>query len=412
MKICGIVAEYNPFHNGHKYQIEEVKKKTNCDAIVAVMSGNFMQRGVPASFDKYTRAKMAIDNGVDLVIELPTLYATASAEYFASGAVALLNSLNAIDYISFGVKNDDLDLLNKIADVLYDEPEEYKKDFQKELKNGLSFPVARSKCLQNYFKDEYDANVIEEIMIDSNNILAIEYLKALKTLSSSISPILIKRNGPDYNSLEIDSCFCSSTAIREALNNHDLNKIKDVMPISSLKTIEHEIDIGKVPMNLKNFEKEILYTLRKMDTYNISTLADVSEGLENVIKKSLLECYDLESLVNEIKSKRYTRTRVERILIHALLDIKDNYLKKNKNAPKYARILAFSKQGKKVLSEISKNSSIPVVTSVSNFMKKATDEELEMLELDIKATNIYTLGYPIAKHRLNNYDLTAKIIEG
>ncbi|MBR3281650.1 MAG: nucleotidyltransferase [Clostridia bacterium] len=412
MKICGIVAEYNPFHNGHKYQIEEIKKKTNCDAIVAIMSGNFMQRGVPASFDKWTRAKMAIDNGVDLVIELPTLYATASAEYFALGAVSLLNSLNSIDYISFGVKNDNLELLNKIADVLANEPEDYKKEFQKELKNGVSFPVARSKCLQNHFKNEYDSNLIEEIMIDSNNILAIEYLKALKNLQSSISPILVKRNGPDYNSLDIVDSFCSSTAIREALNNHDLNKIQNVVPLSTLKTIEHEIDIGKVPMNLNNFEKEILYVLRRMDAYSISTLADVNEGLENVIKKSLQECFDLESLINEIKSKRYTRTRIERILVHALLGIRDNYLKKNKSTPKYARILGFSKQGKKVLSEISKNSSIPIVTSVSSFIKKATDEELEMLNIDIEASNIYTLGYPIPKHRINNYDLTAKIIEG
>ena len=412
MKICGIVAEYNPFHNGHKYQIEEIKKKTNCDAIVAIMSGNFMQRGVPASFDKWARTKMAIKNGVDVVIELPTIYATASAEYFASGAVSILNSLNSIDYISFGVNNDNLEILQKISDVLINEPQQYKEAFQKELKNGLSFPVARSKCLKNFFKDEIDSSLLEEVLIDSNNILGIEYLKALKTLNSKIQPILIKRNGPSYNSTEIDGMYCSSTAIREALNSHNINQIKPTVPSNTLKIIENEINLGKTPMNLSNYEKEILYVLRKISAYSISQLSDVNEGLENVIKKSIQENYSIEDLIDAIKSKRYTRTRIQRILLHALLNINESYLKKNKFTPQYARVLGVSKYGKKVLSELSKNASIPVFTQVSNFVKKATDDQIEMLNLDIEASNTYSLGYEIPNHRLYNQDFTTKIIEG
>ena len=202
------------------------------------------------------------------------------------------------------------------------------------------------------------------------------------------------------------------TAIREALNNHNINQIKPTVPESTLKIIEDEINKGKAPMNLSNFEKEILFVLRKMSTYSISQLSDVNEGLENVIKKSVQENYSIDDLIDAIKSKRYTRTRIQRILIHALLNINEFYLKKNKFTPQYARVLGVSKYGKKVLSEISKNAEIPVFTSVSSFMKKATDDQIEMLNIDIEASNTYSLGYEIPKHRLYNQDFTTKIIEG
>ena len=158
MKICGIVAEYNPFHNGHFYHIEKTKAETGCDSVVCVMSGNFIQRGLPALFDKWTRTKMALQNGVDLVIELPTFYATASAEYFAQGSIGLLDSLNVVDNLSFGNSCNDIKVLKRIANVLFLEPDGYKKELQKEIKRGVSYPIARSNALTSFLKKEIDEN--------------------------------------------------------------------------------------------------------------------------------------------------------------------------------------------------------------------------------------------------------------
>ncbi len=411
MKICGIVAEYNPFHNGHKYQIEEIKNKTKSDIIIAVMSGNFIERGLPASFDKWARTKMALENGVDIVIELPTLYATSSAEYFANGAVNILDKLNCVDFISFGVKNEYEELFHAIAQYLLDEPDEYKEILAKELKTGISFPVARSKALRACLKNEFNPDLIEEVMIDPNNILAIEYLKSLKKLESKISPIFIKRTGTDYNSLEISNGICSSTAIRNILKNNELKTLDEVMPSSALQILKNEINLGKMPMQLNNFEKEILYNLRNMTPYELSLIADVNEGLENVITKSLQTSYDIDSLVESIKSKRYTRTRIQRILIHSLLNIKEEILEKYKDAPQYVRILGVSKNGKKALSYITSHSQLPIITSVNKFMKNATLDEKDLLDIDIKASNIYSLGYQIPINRKNNLDYTEKLIK-
>ena len=410
MKICAIVAEYNPFHNGHKYQIEEIKRKTDADIIIAIMSGNFIERGLPASFDKWARAKMAIENGIDIVIELPTLYATASAEYFAHGAVSTLDKLNCVDYIAFGVKNEFEELFNKISNVLTYEPDEYKEELTKELNTGLSFPAARSKALQKYFKNEYNPDLVEEIMQDSNNILAIEYLKALNRNHSTISPIFIKRTGTDYNSLEINNGICSSTAIRNILKNDDLKTLDEVMPENALKILKEEIDYGKIPMQLENFEKEIMFSLRKISSEDLAKIADVGEGLENVIKKSILSSYDIETLIENIKSKRYTRTRVQRILLHVLLNINEDLLKEYRDDPQYARILGVSKNGKNLLSQVTNASSIPIITSVTKFINDANDKQKKLLQLDIEATNIYTLGYQVSNNKKYNLDYTNQFI--
>ena len=408
MKICGIVAEYNPFHNGHKYQIDKTIKKTNCDAIIAVMSGNFVQRGSPASFDKWTRAKTAIQNGIDLVIELPTLYATASSEYFATGAINLLNSLNAISNVSFGMETDNIELLHKIVDVLIEEPVEYKTFLQRHLELGLSFPKAREEALKEYFEFTTGDSDVRHLLFKPNTILAIEYLKALKKSNSSIDPIAIKRFGTEYDSIELDSNtnICSSTAIREKLTGSDIESIKNYIPSTSFEIIKNEIEANKFINGINNFENEILYSLRRMSSAELSHIADVAEGLENSIYKALNNTTTLEELINNVKTKRYTLTRIQRILIHTLLGIKSNYLLDQKYTPQYARVLAMSEKGKKVLSEISKTSSIPIVTSIADFMKIANNKQKEMLELDILATNIYTLGYNNPSQKKFNLDYT------
>ena len=379
MKVCGIVAEYNPFHNGHKYQIEQTKKLTNCDTVIAVMSGNFIQRGLPALFDKWTRAKMAIENGVDIVIELPTCYATSSAEFFAHGAIGIMDALNCVDVLSFGSRYNDIEVLKRIASVLHSEPEEYKKLLQKELKKGTSYPIARSNALKNFLKKEFDAKILESILLDSNNILGIEYLKALLTYDSPITPCAIERIGGDYNSTNIVGNICSATGIREMLHDNNLARLPDIVSENSLKIINNELTLGKAPMMIKNFEKEILFLLRKLSTEELSEISDVTEGLENVLKKSVCEAFEIDELIERIKTKRYTKTRVQRILIHTLLGIKKSIIQEQKETPQYARILAYSKNGKKMIPELVKNSRIPIVTSVNKFLKNATDSQKEML---------------------------------
>lgn len=411
MRVCGIVAEYNPFHNGHKYQIEKIKEETNCDAIVAVMSGNFIQRGLPALFDKWTRTKMALQNGVDLVIELPTYYAVSSAEYFATGSVGTLNALGIINDICFGANTTDLDTLKRIANVLFLEPEGFKKLLHSELKHGASFPIARSNALKNFLKKEYDAKYIADILLDSNNILAIEYLKALQYLNSNINPLVIKRKGGSYNSLEVIDNICSATAIREKLLKNDVENLAEVMPENCYSLIDSEIINGKAPMYLNAFEREILYGFRKASTEDLLRLNDVSEGLENTLKKVSNEKFTLDEFIEEMKSKRYTKTRIQRLALNSLLDIKRVDVEAYKHNVQYIRVLGFNKTGEKLLGKIYNTAKLPIITNLPKFMKIATESQKKMLDKDILATNIYTLGYQVPAYRKANLDYTMPVIK-
>lgn len=411
MKVCGIIAEYNPFHNGHAYHIEKTKEVTNCDAIVAIMSGNFVQRGAPALFDKWTRTEMALKNGIDLVIELPTYYATSSAEFFAQGSVGLLDSLGIVDSLSFGAKTTDLDALKRVANVLYLEPNDYKTMLQNELKKGLSFPIARSNALKNFIKKEYDAKYISEILLDANNVLGIEYLKALMYNNSPIVPNIIKRKGEDYNSTNIVDGVCSATAIRKLLEKQEIEVLQDVMPKESFDILNTELLSGKQPMNIEKYEKEIFYILRRSLANDLFELADVSEGLENVLKKASNETTEIEKLIDMMKSKRYTRTRIQRILLHALLNITKDEVNNYKYNPQYIRVLGVTKTGEKLLTQIYNKSNLPIVTSVSKFLKSANETGRRMIEKDILATNIYTLGYEIPAYRKSNLDYTKQIVQ-
>lgn len=367
--------------------------------------------GLPALFDKWTRAKMAIKNGVDLIIELPVCYSTASAEYFALGSIGILDSLGIIDCISFGNNCDNIEILKRIANILHSEPPEYKKLLQAELKKGNSFPISRSNALKKFLKKEYDEKILTEILLDSNNILGIEYLKALLNYDSPITPFAIKRKGPNYNSINIENDVCSATAIREIFQSGNLADIPKVVPENCYDIITKEIAAGKSPMFIKNFEKEILYTLRKANIEELSKLADINEGLENVLKKCANEDTQIENLIENIKSKRYTKTRIQRILLHALLNITQETLEKSKTSPQYIRVLAYSSKGKKLLSQIANKSRIPLITSVNKFLKTATDTQKEMLKQDILATDIYTLGYQMPKHKKMNLDYTMPVEE-
>lgn len=218
MKVVGIVAEYNPFHNGHRYHIEEARKCTGADFVVVVMSGDFVQRGEPAVIDKYHRTEMALSQGADLVLELPAAFACASAEYFATGAVSLLHALGCVDTLCFGSECGHLDLLEEIADLFIQEPSEYKEYLKTALKSGYSFPAARDEALKEYFAEDLVKTAqIASVLSAPNNILGIEYIKALKVLGSSIRPVTITRMGQGYHETTFSDSFCSATALRRLL---------------------------------------------------------------------------------------------------------------------------------------------------------------------------------------------------
>ena len=281
-RVLGIIAEYNPFHNGHLYHIAKTKQETNAQYIIAVISGNFVQRGNTSLINKWTKARMALLNGVDLVIELPTVYSISSAENFAEGAIKIFNSLGVVDTISFGMETSDISTLNNIANVLYSEPKEYITMLAHELKKGNSFPKARENALMMYLNDiKRYANVLS----GANNILGIEYLKAMKKTKSTITPIGIKREKVLYHDKYIVDEFASATAIRKMLMTKELNDIRKVMPRNSYLLLGEELKKGHYVIDLSRFEKEIIYQLRKMTVEEIAKLPDVSEGLENAIKK-------------------------------------------------------------------------------------------------------------------------------
>ncbi len=388
-KVVGIIAEYNPFHNGHSYHIQNTKAQTGADFVVAVMTGNFTQRGNTSVVNKWEKTKMALNGGVDLVIELPTIYSISSAENFANGAVKILNTLGIVDAISFGMEANDISTLNNIANVLNSEPPEYKTLLEHELGKGNSFPKARDNALMMYLNDiKRYANVLK----GSNNILAIEYLKALKKQKSNLVPVGIKREKVYYNSTKIIDEYASSTGIRNLLLHNQIEEVRRVVPAKVFSMLLENIRQGTYVLDLTAYNYEIIYKLRSMSVKEIANLPDVSEGLENLIKEVSNKTNNLIELINGIKSKRYTQTRIQRILLYALLGITKKDMEVSKKMVPYIRVLGCSENGKMLLSQISPKAK--VITSFKKFESANRNRRIaKFLEIDKRATDIYTLGY-------------------
>lgn len=407
-KVLGIISEYNPFHNGHLYHLENSKKITGCDYSIAIMSGNFTQRGSTSVVNKWEKTKMALSNGIDLVIELPVLYSISSSENFADGAIKILNSLGIVDCVSFGSETADINVLNTIADVLYSEPNEYKNILSHELKKGLSFPKARENALLMYINDIRNYS---GVLSSPNNILAIEYLKALKKYKSTIKPFCIKRFESDYNSNNFSNNIASATAIRNLIKSRSFYIIKDLVPPSTYSILLDNVENGHIVEDLSVFEREIIYVLRKMSIEEIANLPDVSEGLEYAIKNAANSCNSIVEFLNIIKSKRYTSTRFQRILLYALLGITKKDMAISKNTVPYVRVLGFNDNGKMLISEIVKNNpKLNVITSVKKFADSNKNKNLrQMLDKDIFATNVYTIGFEYDS--FNNLDFKNGILK-
>lgn len=406
-KVLGIISEYNPFHNGHLYHLIKSKKITNAEYTIAVVGGNFTQRGNASLLDKWSKTEMALLNGIDLVIELPLLYSISSAENFAEGAIKILDSLQIVDTISFGTETSDITILDRFADILYNEPKEYKALLSHELSKGMSYPKARENALMLYLND---IRRFAPILSSPNNILGIEYLKALKKYKSTITPLSIQRIKSGYNDINFSGNIASATAIRNLILNHEYKDLNKILPISSYSILKENIKKGHIVRDISNFDKIVLYKLRCMSIEEISNLPDVSEGLEYSIKKAADSCNTIYELINIVNSKRYTKTRLQRILLYALLNVTKKDIQISKKVMPYIRILGFNEKGKYIVSQISRNKNkLNLITSVKKFNDQNTNKNLQlMLQKDINATNTYTLGFE--NDSWSNLDYTQKII--
>ncbi len=386
MKVVGLVTEYNPFHNGHLYHLEESKKETNATHSIAVMSGHFLQRGEPAIIDKWTRAKNAVDAGVDLVVEIPSIFSCSSAEYFAFGSVALLNEMKIVDSLCFGSEDGKIDTISKFADLLSSNNKKFESLIVKALESGVSFPKAREIAYKQYFDSE------NNLEFKPNNILGIEYLKALNTLNSPIKAHTIKRVQADYMSLDLVGTISSATGIRNNIfTENNLNGIKNFLPSETFTSLKKN-HLNNTLIHPKQLRDIILFKIRSTSLEDLKDIHDISEGLEYRIKKVAQKVSSYEDLIDNIVSKRFTRTRIQRIMIKILLNItKRDLMPNGVTKPKYARILAFNSKGASLIKRIKKESNLKIITNINKV--QLDDSEKDMLDIDILASDIYNLLY-------------------
>ncbi|HLR34219.1 MAG TPA: nucleotidyltransferase [Tissierellales bacterium] len=395
MKVVGFITEYNPFHYGHKYHLEESKKITKAEYSIAVMSGSFVQRGEPSFIDKWTKAKIAIDNGVDLVLELPIIFSTQSAERFAFGGVKLLDSLNIVDYITFGSELGNIEPLNKISKILSEEPQYYNNQLLHYLEEGNSYSVARSHALKDYFIKEKTSfhSSIERIIESPNNILGIEYLKALYKINSSIQPITFQRIGSEYKDEKLSSNKSSSTAIRNNIFKKDLPSVRNNVPAETYAYLEQFLKEHNSFNSLENYSQILLYLLCMTSPHQISKVIDVEEGLENRIINMAFKYNSSNNIIDNTVSKRHTKTRIQRILIHMLLNLqKQDFYYLKDNYPEYYRVLGANEKGVYLLRKIKENSNIPIINKFSDFKKIRKPSFRKMINYDKKGTDLFYLG--------------------
>lgn len=390
MKTVGLITEYNPFHNGHAYHIEKAKMLTGADRVIVVMSGDFVQRGAPAVIPKHLRAESALLSGASLIIELPVCFATGSAEYFAQGSISLLNQLGCIDSICFGSECGDLHLLKEIAQILADEPIEYQTALKQALKEGASFPAARQEAL-NIYSDKYS-----EILASPNNILGIEYLKALAKIHSKMEPFTIKRIGAGYHDMDIDGQFSSATAIRSDIYQlADVNSSSESLPLTHIQTQVpsscHELMKKnyqtRYPVKADDFSLLLKAKLLSETAGSLSHYLDMSPELANRILRLRNDYLSFEQFCDLLKTKELTRSRISRSFIHVLLGITKDWLTAMKAPAPYARILGFRRDHADLLGILKRTSDIPLITSPARAV--LADTAYQMLELDIYASDLY-----------------------
>lgn len=390
MKTVGVIAEYNPFHNGHKYHLKKVKELTGADFCIVVMSGDFVQRGTPALIDKYSRTKMALLNGADLVFELPAYYAVSSAENFAAGAIALLDRLGTVDAICFGSESGDISVLSSFAQVLSEESSDFSEALRQNLKDGLSYPVARNNAL-TFVHKELSAYI--DVLTSPNNILGIEYLKALLRRKSSITPLTNLRVGNDYHDTRLLQNKSSAIAIRQSLERMDnLLLIASQVPTSVFQILEEHFHVN-YPIYQQDISLLLKYKLLLCQEKGYTDFVDVTEDLSDKIQKNLELYTGCQDFCELLKSKDMTYTRISRCLLHILLDIKKESLKQfiADDYVYYARLLGLRQGCSELLSAIKLNASIPIISKLADAetLLSGSSSAMELLNSDIFSAHIY-----------------------
>lgn len=380
-KAVGIVVEYNPFHNGHKYHC--LKAREHGDLVIAVMSGDYVQRGEPALINRWDRAELALRNGVDIVVELPVFYSTQSAEIFSRGAVGLLD-LMGVEKIVFGSESGDVQSLKERAEL--EEMNEFKEELKKQLKDGNSYPTAYSNSLRKLNKG---------IDLNSNDILGVEYIKALKFWESDIEPVTIKREKSGYYSEGIEDGISSATGIRKKLEQGE--EIKDVVPLTTYDILKEALEKNRFA-KLKDFYPFIRHKIL-LEKYNLKYIQDIEDGYENRLYEAAFKCIDFEEFFKEIQSKRFTIGRTQRILIHILLGIKKSDVESVKNNVPYVRVLGFTKDGQNYLKFL-KEKDIEILTTLKNIQRILSEENLKLLEMNEIASKIYSMVNPYEDRKI------------
>lgn len=389
-KLC-IISEYNPFHFGHLYHLNESISQTDTDFKVAIISGNFVQRGEPSIINKWEKAKVALSAGFDLVLELPTLYAISSAENFANGSIKIADQIGS-NYISFGTESGDLEKLKKLSSLINKNEKEYITNVKEKIAEGFSYPKSQELVIDKMFGNEFLG------VCKPNNILGLEYLKSLNAISSNITPITVKR--------DLDKSSSSDVRALLRTSGFKIEDLKNSIPDFSYEILAENIENGNAVLSLKAFEKEIIYILRTIDNEKLKNIPDVPENMLSNLKKIACSTNSLDELITALKNKSITQARIQRILLYILLGITKSDMELSKRITPYVRVLGMSENGKKILSDISKD--INVITSVKAFEKTCDDYDLlRMLEIDKKATDIYTLTY--VKDSVANLDYTTRI---
>lgn len=404
MKVAGTIAEYNPFHNGHTYHIEETKKRTEADYVIAVMSGSFVQRGAPAILNKYDRTRMALENGIDLVIELPVAAALSSAEGFAAGGVSLLEKLGVVTELSFGSEisdQKDVDTLHFASKLFAEEPAGFQTTLSLYLKQGYSFPAARAMAFEDHLETYQPSRAKSSQLLSSpNNILAVEYLKAIEKYHCSLSPCVIFRRGNGYHAQNLGNEFASASAIRKFLLSDDAATdpqarltdrvlISKHVPSTIYQALIHASD-HHCFLQENDFSDMLFYALtehtREMERYG-SPNADFALRIKNMLEK--FETWT--QFTQALKSKNQTYTAISRYLAHVLLGItrKDLSLAAQFRYSPYARVLGFKKASAPLIKEIQKKSRIPVITRLAKERELLSPDQQRLLDLDIRASGIY-----------------------
>ncbi|MFV0441354.1 MAG: nucleotidyltransferase [Lachnospirales bacterium] len=393
-KTLGIIVEYNPFHNGHLYNINKSKEISKSDDVVVVMSGNYVQRGLPAICDKYERCKMALSSGVDLCIEMPTHFAIEGAENFAKCGVYLLEHSKIVDNIAFGSESGNIDNLKNISKFMLEKDQVVSDKLLKYLKVGYAYPKAFDFVLKDFgFTEELSAN----------NTLGIQYLKTLLELGSKITPYTIKREGSNYHSTDLNCDYrgASASAIRESIFTNNFNEnIERYLP----KNI-HDDFILKTNENytsLDNLSDILHYKLSTMQHFELENINQISEGIENRILKASNKFYKISDIINQCTTKRYTKSRLQRAILSIILGINKNSMQeyKSNNLAQYIRVLGYNKNKEYLLKDLVKKSTLPVVVNVNNaFLPPLASK---MLEEEKKFSKIYNLSFNTPK--LSKYD--------